>query len=140
MFSGLDTLASLIIFALSVKFGVGGWTFLDKIALAIAAVGVGVALIAREPVVALLGNILADISGTTLTVYKAFRAPGTETTISWLITGTAALTGVLSVGSLNAALLLYPAYLMFANYAVPIAQYAGRLYWRSRGGIPENVL
>jgi hypothetical protein len=139
VFAGLDTLASLIVFVLSVRYGVGGWTFLDRVALAIAAVGVLTALLVREPVIALLGDILADISGTALTVYKTFRAPDTETTISWLITGTAALTGVLAVGSFNVALLLYPVYLMAANYAVPVAQYAGRLHWRTRSGVPKEV-
>ncbi len=133
VFSGFDTFGSLIVFVLSIKHGVGGWTLLDRIALVVAGAGVVVALAAHEPVVALLGDILADIAGTVLTVYKTFQAPDTETTISWLLVGTGALTGVLAVGSFNVALLLYPAYLMLANYAVPITQVAGRAYWRARG-------
>lgn len=130
VFSGIDTLGSLIVFTLSVKYGVGGWSKLDRFALLIAAVGVGTAILVHEPFIALLGNIIADISGTVLTVYKTFRAPDTETTVSWVLTGTSALAGVLSVGSLKFSLLLYPVYLVLANYAIPVTQIVGRLYWR----------
>lgn len=140
VFSGIDTLGSMVVLGLSLKYGVGGWTRLDRVALTIAAGGVAIALFAHQPVIALLGNILADISGTVLTVYKTFRAPNSETTISWALTGTSALMGALSVGSLNIGLLLYPVYIMFANYAVPATQILGRIYWRSHGGQPVKIL
>ena len=127
VFSGSDALGSILIFGLSIKYGVGGWARLDKIALIVAAVGVIVSFIAREPVIAILGVILADVSGTILTIRKTYGAPDTETTISWLLVGTGALTGVLAVGKFNIALLLYPGYLMLANYAIPCTQFIGRM-------------
>lgn len=132
VFAGLDALGSVITFSLSLKFGVGGWTLLDRVALTIAAVGVVISLIAHEPVIALLGVILADVSGTILTIRKTFLAPNTETTISWLLVGTGALSGVLAVGKLDWALILYPAYLMVANYCIPITQITSRAYWHMR--------
>lgn len=140
VFSGVDTLGSLIVLILSIKYGVGGWSKLDRYALAIAAGGVGVAVLAHEPIIALLGNIAADISGTVLTVHKTFRAPDTETTISWALTGTSALAGVLSVGSLKFSLILYPAYLALANYAIPVTQVIGRAWWRAHGGQPGEAI
>ncbi len=130
-FLGADTLNSLGVLALAVKFGVGGWTRLDRLALAVATVGVIISILARQPVIALLGAVLADFSGTSLTIRKAFRAPGSEALISWLLSGSSALCGLLSVGKWDAALLLYPAYLVFANYAIPVAQWVGSVYWRS---------
>lgn len=132
VFLGLDTLGSMIVLGLSLRFGVGGWTVLDRAALAIASVGVVVAVFAHQPVVAILGVILADISGTVLTILKTYHAPDSETTISWVLTGTGAMTGVLSVGKFDVVLLLYPTYLMLANYAVPVAQIIGRAYGRAR--------
>ncbi len=125
VFSGLDALATLMVFALSIRYGVGGWTTLDKIALLIAAAGVLIACIAREPIIALAGVILADISGTFLTVIKTYIEPSSETTITWLLTGTAALFGILAVGKTDPGLLLYPLYLMMANYVIPITQWLG---------------
>jgi len=126
VFSGLDTAASITIFTLSIWRGVGGHTKLDIAALLIAAVGVTIAIAAKQPIISLLGVILADIAGTVLSVRKAYIEPQSETSAMWLLTGTAALFGCLTVSKFSVAILLYPFYLMTANYAVPIAQVVGR--------------
>jgi hypothetical protein len=126
VFVGLDALGNLLVFGLSFRFGHGGWTRLDKVALAIALAGVLVSLHYHQPVIALTGVILADFSGAVLTIVKTFKAPETETTITWLLVGTASLLGALSVGKLDWSLLLYPLYLALANYAVIAAQVLGR--------------
>ena len=126
VFTALDTLGSVITFVLSIWYGVGGFTPLDRLALIIAGAGVIIAIVAKAPIIALSGVILADISGTLLTVRKAYLQPETETTISWVLVGTAAIFGLLAVGKIQADLLLFPAYLMVANYSVPLAQLASR--------------
>jgi hypothetical protein len=126
VYTGLDTLGSVTVFFLSIRYGVGGWTLLDKIALIIAAVGVFVSLLAHQPVIALLGVITADVSGSVLTIRKTFLAPNSETTITWLLVGTGALCGLIAVGRWNLGLMLYPAYLTLSNYAVPVTQLASR--------------
>ena len=125
VFLGFDTSASILAFILSVKYGVGGHSRLDTIALTIAGSGVLLALLAKQPIIALLGVILADISGVTLTIRKAYTHPGTETAISWWLVGTASLLGVLTVGEVKLSLLIYPIYLLIVNYAVPVAQIFG---------------
>ncbi len=125
VFSGLDTSASILVFGLSIKYGVGGHTTLDTAALVIAGIGVVIAVLAKEPIISLLGVILADVSGTILTVKKTYLNPDSETTITWLLVGTAALFGVLTVGKFSFDILLYPFYLMIANYAVPVTQLIG---------------
>src|SRR6185312_4934943 len=115
----------VIIFCLSIKYGVGGHSKLDMSALGVATIGVIVALLARQPLLSLLGVILADISGTFLSIRKAFIEPGSETSITWLLIGTAAIFGCLSVGKFSLALLLYPLYLVVANYAIYAAQLMG---------------
>lgn len=131
VFTGLDTFGSLLVLGLSLRYGVGGWAVLDRIALVIAGVGAVTSLIVQQPIVALLGVILADISGTVLTIRKTLRHPNSETTISWLLVGTGALCGVLSVRHLDFGLLIYPLYLLVANYSIPLAQVIGRAYQRS---------
>jgi hypothetical protein len=125
VFVGLDGLGSILVFLLSLRYGVGGWTWLDQIALVIAAIGVVTSLVAHNPTFALCGVVVADLSGTVLTVRKTFLAPSTETTITWFMVGTAALLGVFSVGKWQMDLLIYPVYLMLANYSVLAAKYLG---------------
>lgn len=127
LFLGIDGATSLAIFALSIPWGVGGFTLLDRYALVVAAIGVVIAIAAHQPLIALLGNILADAAGTGLTIRKAYLRPSTETTISWLLVGGAGVFAALSVGKLDFSLLLWPVYLVIANLAVPAAQGLGRL-------------
>ena len=126
VFIGFDAFGSILVFSLSLHYGVGGWTRLDKIALSIAALGLAISLIVKVPTIALLGVVLADMSGAILTMIKTYKAPATETTITWLFVGTASLFGALSVGKLDASLLIYPVYLTLGTYGVVVAQMLGK--------------
>jgi hypothetical protein len=134
--SGFDTAASILVFILSLKLGVGGFTRLDISALVIAGIGVVIAIAADQPLISLSGVILADIAGVVITVRKAYLDPSSETAISWLLVGTASLFGIFAVGELKFGLLLYPIYLMIVNYAIPAAQLAG--YATKRGAIERS--
>jgi hypothetical protein len=125
VYLGLDALGNLALFLLSLKYGVGGWTWVDKAALVIAAIGIVASFAVHQPVVAIFGVVLADMSGAFLTILKTLRAPGTETTITWIFLGSAALFSALAVGKWNAQLLLYPLYLVVADGAVLGAQLIG---------------
>jgi hypothetical protein len=125
VFSGLDTSASILVFLLALKHGVGGHTRLDVWALCVAGIGVVIAIVAKEPLISLLGVILADVSGFALTVKKTYENPSSETTISLLLVGTAALFGIAAADKLSLSILLYPFYLMLANYVVPFTQFLG---------------
>src|SRR5260370_26682229 len=58
IFAGFDALGSIVVLTLSLKFGVGGWTVLDRAALIVAAVGVSIAVLAHQPIIAILGVLL----------------------------------------------------------------------------------
>ena len=132
LLTGLDTAGCVLAFMLSLRYGVGGWTMLDKIALGIAAAGVAVSMLVHAPIVALLGVIAADASGSFLTIRKAFLMPDSETTISWLLVSVGALCSILLVRSQDVSLMLYPAYLLVANAGVVVAQAFGKRYGMKR--------
>jgi hypothetical protein len=90
--------------------------------LSIATIGVLMAIFAKEPAISLIGVIIADFSGMALTIKKTYLDPSSETTITWLLVGTASLFGVLSVDNFTVGILLYPVYLMIANYSIPVVQ------------------
>lgn len=126
LFIGIDVLYCTVVLALSFGRGAWGWTKLDKAALVIAAVGIVFALIFRQPVLAIWGVIAADIAGTVLTYAKTYQSPESETTISWVLTGSAAIFSALAVGRAEFGLLLYPVYIALANFVILIAQATGR--------------
>jgi len=127
VYAGIDALGSLIVFGLSLKYGVGGWTVLDRFALIIALIGVVIAVLAHAPIVAILGVMLADGAGAVLTIRKTYRQPSSETAITWFGVGTSALLGALSVHSFRPSLLIYPLYVAIVAYAVLLAKSLGKV-------------
>lgn len=113
-----QTLAVFIIFLLSLRYGYGGLEKRDLKALIGAGTGLILWYITREASIALLFVILVDGIGTLLTVFKAYKEPGSETLSTWVISGTSGIFGMLAVGSFNFVLLAYPFYIMLANYVI----------------------
>lgn len=124
--TGGQTAAVLVIFLLSLKYGYGGLGKRDLRALIAAGVGLILWYVTREATFAILFVILADSIGTLLTLLKSYKDPESETFSTWVMSGTAGVFGVLSVGSLNLVLLAYPFYLTLANYAIVGAIILGR--------------
>ncbi len=132
VYIGLTAAGSIIVYLLSLRHGTDGWKAGDKLALAIAALGIALALAMRSPQMALFGVMLADFAGAVLTIQKAYRRPGSETTITWMLAGVAWLLTALSVGSRRFDLVVYPLYMAAICFAVPAAQVSGRLHRAAR--------
>lgn len=121
-----ETAAVTIVFLLSLKYGVGGLTRRDLKALIGAGIGLILWALTHEAAWAIVFVVLVDSIGALLTLIKAYEDPESETLSTWFISGTSGVFGTLAVGSLNPALLLYPLYIVLANYLTVIAQILGR--------------
>lgn len=121
-----QTLGVVLVFALSIKFGVGGLTKRDKIALVIAGIGLVLWYLTNEATIALFIVIIIDSIGTILTVIKTYKRPESETLISWVLYGASGFLALFAVGSFNLVLFAYPVYIFLANFAVVCAIYLGR--------------
>lgn len=124
-FTGLDSLGAAAIFVLAVKFGVGGFSRRDKIALLAAGAGLVLWFLTRHAAFALLMTIIIDASGTTLTVLKTYEQPETETYTMWVVVTIAAVLTMVSVGRISVVVMVYPLYIFLANFAVVVAKFAG---------------
>jgi len=124
--TGVDTIAIIIIFLLSIRYGVGGLVKRDIIALSIAFLGLILWFFTKEAAIALILVIIVDTSGSILTIIKSYEDPGSETMISWITAGVAGLLSAISVGSLNWILLIYPLYIWVGNWAVVAAIILGK--------------
>lgn len=121
-----ETLFTLIIFFLSVKFGVGRLTRRDILALIAAAIGLIIWYFTKQPVTALIITILIDLIGSVLTVIKSYQEPETETLATWVIVAVAGILATISVGKFDWILLLYPVYIFAANGATALAIILGK--------------
>lgn len=124
--TGGQTLAVLLVFMLSIKYGVGGLTKRDITALAAATVGLIIWYFTKEPAYALFISILIDAIGTLLTVIKSYQEPNTETVSTFVMSGTSGIFGALAVGSWSTILLAYPLYIIIANYSIVVSILLGK--------------
>ena len=124
--TGIETIGVLLVFLLSVKYGVGGGTRRDLIALIAAGVGLLLWYFFQHAFIALFIAILIDCIGASLTVIKAYRDPGSETFSTWVLVAIAGILGMLAVGTVDLILLSYPFYIFLSNVAVVIAMMLGK--------------
>lgn len=128
LFIGVSALGNLIVFILSIFYGVGGWKPLDMFALAVATIGMIISIAAHEPILAIIGVVIADFAGVVPTLKKVYLNPSSETTITWAALTLSSVFTMVSVGSWNIKLMLYPLYLAVANGLVlGVQQYAKQL-------------
>lgn len=115
-----DTLAILIIFFLSIKFGVGGFRKIDILSLCGAGVSLILWYLTNEAAVALFFIILTDLIGANLTITKTWKNPETENWVGWAMCGVGGLLGTLAVGKLDFVLISFPLYVCLINSAIAI--------------------
>ncbi len=115
---GTITLTVGIIFFLSLKYGVGGFSTKDYLVLGIAALGLIAWYFTKEAAIALYLVILIDASGTYLTIEKTYVHPESETFSSWALASVSALFSLLAVGKVDVVLMSYPLYILLADGAI----------------------
>ncbi len=113
-----DTIAILINFILSIKFGVGGFRKIDIISLAGAICSLILWYITEEPLISLLLIIITDFIGANLTIQKAWHDPESENWLGWAMCGLGGLFGTLAVGEWNFILIIFPLYICLINFLV----------------------
>lgn len=119
--TGIQTLAVIVVFLLSIKYGEGGLSSRDIKALIIAGIGLILWFFTKEATFALYFVILVDGAGALLTIIKAHEDPSGETMSTWFISGLSGLMAAFSVGSWDLILLSYPIYIWLINWAVVVA-------------------
>ena len=107
-----------LVFLASVRRGVGGMSRTEVLSLVIATCGLGVSLAVREPLIAVLAVVVAEIPAISLTVRKTLRDPASETASTWLIDGLAGVCALLAVSELSLSQVLYPLHHIVANSCV----------------------
>lgn len=113
--AGVSTLQSIIIFALSIKNGMGGWAKTDLICLFIALFGIFLWQSTKDPTLALYSAITADFTGMVPALIKTFNYPKTEIWSFYLLDVFAAGFSLLALEIWSLQEFSYPLYIMFIN-------------------------
>ncbi|MCA9373139.1 hypothetical protein KC921_03530 [Candidatus Woesebacteria bacterium] len=113
--SGISTLQSMIIFGLSIKYGMGGWSKLDIFCLLTALAGIAAWQLTKNPLVALYFAIGADFIGILPTIIKTYHFPKTEVWTFYFLDVCAGICNVMATQNLVFDQYLYPVYIIAIN-------------------------
>ena len=122
-FVGLQTAGVAVVSALSIKYGEGGFNRSDSTFVLLALMGTILWLVTDNALFSLLMVVVVRAIGVGVTVVKTYAHPLSETALPWFLYAVSAVLAMISVGRLDPALLLYPAYVLIADFAVMFAKY-----------------
>ena len=104
---------STIVFILSIKYGVGGWTPFDRKCLIGAAISLVVWQIFDSPLSALLINLFINLLGTLPTARKAWYQPETEDKVFWSLVSLGSIVNLFAVENWTFSMAVYPVSMVF---------------------------
>jgi hypothetical protein len=107
-----------LVFIASIPRGVGGFSVVDVGALTIAMIGIATSITTRDPIVAVVAVVSAEIGAIALTARKAMHDPTSETTSTWVLDLVAGVVAVAALTAISFDNLLYPTHHIAANAAV----------------------
>jgi len=76
--AGASALQAILLFGLSIKYGMGGWAKTDIACLIIAFIGIAFWQTTKNPSLALYASILSDFTGMIPALIKTYKYPKTE--------------------------------------------------------------
>ena len=123
----LASLGVLVVFALSIRFGMGGLAGRDTVALTMAAAGLAAWWVTKDPAYALLCTIAVDGIAAALTTWKSFEHPHTETYSVYVLLSLAGLLSAISVGRVDTMVVIYPVYVCLSSSGIVAALFLGRV-------------
>lgn len=97
-----------VVFLLSLKYGVGGFSKLDIACMLGAVFGIVLWISTKDPKTALYTGIAVEVLGQIPTWRKSYLQPDTEDTFSWGMDSFAALLNLFAITSLKPQILVYP--------------------------------
>lgn len=125
--AAISTLQSIVIFSLSIKYGMGGWSRADLACLTIALGGILLWQITQNPVLALYCAIAADFVGMIPTLVKTYFEPHTEVATFFALDVVAAFFSLCALSVWNVQDYSYPLYIMCINLCMVTLVIRGRL-------------
>ena len=115
IFLSICAVQSLVMFVMSLKWGMGGWAPIDVLCLAIALVGIILWRVTSNPVLGLYGAVGADLAGMIPALIKTYRLPKTEYYLTYVFDLIAILFTTVAIRNGGFNEYLYPAYLLAVN-------------------------
>jgi hypothetical protein len=113
----------LVIFALAIRYGVGGKTRLDIVSLALALVAFALLFVVDDAIIGLMLTLFIDLIGAMLTIKKLVKDRTSESKLTWGLSALAGLLGLVSLANYSVENLVFPLYIfLFATFMFVMAK------------------
>lgn len=106
-------IGSSVVAFLSIRYGEGGWTILDRSCLVGAGISIVIGLLLKSPQVVLFTNILNDFFGMLPTIKKSYLRPQHENKFAWVIFFAGSVLNIIAIENWNFSIATYPVFLFF---------------------------
>jgi hypothetical protein len=126
IFAGIFLARATYLLVLSLKYGVGGASKLDKVCLVIGVFALAVYAVTGSGLLAISFGVLSDLIGYIPTFVKTWHDPTSENPTFFAIEGLASFLGVLAIWQLRVDIIL-PIYFVLCSAAVVALIYRKRL-------------
>jgi len=115
---GAEAVGTSVVFALSIRLGIGGLSPTERGLIVLAGSGVVAWVAVDAPIIATTCVIAAELTATAMMVPKTWRDPNSETLSTYALASVGGALAAGSVGALVPSLLLYPAHFCLLNGAL----------------------
>ena len=116
--SAVSTFQSVVIFLLSIKYGMGGRSKTDIFCLLTACIGIVSWQLTKDPLIALYFAMAADFIGVVPTLIKTYRFPHTEVWAFYFLDVCAGIFNLLASEKFIFNQFLYPLYIIVINSSI----------------------
>ena len=103
------------VFFMSLKYGLGGFSRLDKICYIFLTLDLSVWLLTKNPLIGILLTLFADLIATLPTIVKTIKIPESETPIYWFLGSIAAIFAIFSETNYSLIKIIFPIYIFVIN-------------------------
>jgi hypothetical protein len=114
------TIGQYIVFGLSIKRGIGGFSRLDIVCILGTAIALLLWAVTKSPVATLYISLTIEMIGFIPTIKKAYHLPQTENALGWYIGTAGAVVNLLAITSLKLQIALYPFVILIGYAAVAV--------------------
>ena len=121
MVTGSLTVMQSIVLFFAVKNGEQAYSRIDWASQAISLFGIVAWMISKNPLYAIIFNLLADFFGYVPSFYHSWKAPKDETWLPWLIVSSGAVLTFLGTSDRTLINVLFPGYLMVINASLGLS-------------------
>lgn len=115
-----ELIGPVIILLLSIKYGVGGKSKLDKYSLAVAIAAFGLLFVLDGVLISLILALIIDGIGATLTIRKLLLDPSSESRNFWILAAFASFLAIMSLNTYNIETLVFPVYVILLSIFIAI--------------------